>query len=81
VYHNFVGIDISKNGFHVAIYGNSKVTQFSNSMKGFKEFEKVNKQILADALIVLEATGGYESALLNYLQSNHIVTRHVKMYH
>jgi transposase len=50
-------------------------------MKGFKEFEKVNKQILADALIVLEATGGYESALLNYLQSNHIVTRHVKMYH
>jgi transposase len=72
VYHNFVGIDISKNEFHVAIYGNSKVTQFDNTLAGFKAFKKANLQILSNALVVLEATGGYEAALVKYLQDSQI---------
>lgn len=72
MYHNFVGIDISKNEFHVAIYGMGKVTIFNNNHAGFKDFNKANKQILANALVVLEATGGYEAALLQYLQNNKI---------
>ena len=72
MYHNFVGIDISKNEFHVSVFGNSKVAQFDNSEKGFKNFVTTNKQILVNGLVVLEATGGYESALLNYLQNKNI---------
>lgn len=72
MYHNFFGVDISKDEFHVAIFGNSKVTQFDNSEKGFKEFVKTNKQILVNGFVVLEATGGYESSLLRYLQDERI---------
>jgi transposase len=72
VYHNFIGIDISKCEFHMAVYGNSKVTQFDNSEKGFEEFVNTNNQILNNGLVALEATGGYESSLLEYLQKNNI---------
>ena len=72
MYHNFIGIDISKDEFHVAVYGNNKVTQFANSEKGFVNFVNTNKQILNDGLVVLEATGGYESSLLNHLQKKKI---------
>lgn len=68
MYHNFIGIDVSKNEFHVAIHGNSNVKRFANTAIGFKAFKKANQPILADALVVLEATGGYEAALLKYLQ-------------
>jgi transposase len=72
VYHNFIGIDISKDEFHVAVFGNNAVTQFANSEKGFKDFAKVNKELLVNGLVVLEATGGYETALLNYCQNKKI---------
>jgi transposase len=72
VYHNFIGIDISKDEFHVAVFGNNTVTQFANSEKGFKDFAKANKEFLVNGLVVLEATGGYEAALLNYCQTKKI---------
>lgn len=72
LYHNFIGIDISKNEFHVAIHGSNKVTQFSNTAKGFQEFKQINQATLDDGFVVLEATGGYEAALLKYLSHNNI---------
>lgn len=72
MYHNFIGIDISKNDFHVAVYGNNKVVIFENTPNGFKDFIRTNNQDLANSLVVLEATGGYEAALVKYLQDNQI---------
>lgn len=64
MYHNFIGIDISKNEFHAALYGKNKVLKFGNNSEGFREFQREYQQILSESLIVLEATGGYESSLV-----------------
>ena len=72
MYHSFIGIDISKDEFHAAMYGNGKVTKFSNGHDGFLEFQKEYSQALPESLVVMEATGGYEAALANYLHKNNI---------
>lgn len=72
MYHNFIGIDISKNEFHAALYGKNKVLKFGNNAEGFREFQREYQQILSESLIVLEATGGYESSLANYLHDSNI---------
>lgn len=64
-----MGIDISKNEFHVAVHGNNTVIKFDYTKRGFIKFTKEYNKILAESLIVLEATGGYEARLLQYLHS------------
>lgn len=66
-YKFYVGIDVSKTILDVAISNNNSLLQFSNDETGFKELIKVlpNKK---HTLIVLEATGGYEKSVANYLR-------------
>lgn len=72
MYHNFIGIDISKDEFHVAVYGNSCVLRFHNNNDGFKKFATEYCKILTESIIVLETTGGYESAILDFLSKSSI---------
>jgi transposase len=59
---HFVGIDVSKDKFDVAIYGEKGCTQAANNKKGIA---KLVKQMMNwSQLIVVEATGGYEEALV-----------------
>lgn len=69
MYHFYVGIDIGKDAFVVAIHGAKKVMNYANNRKGFVKLCKENKQVLSEALIVLETTGGYEAELIYYLQA------------
>lgn len=59
----FVGIDVSKDKLDVAILGQKTVTQSTNTRRGIagliRQMQKLNPE-----LIVVEATGGYEEALV-----------------
>ncbi len=69
MYQNFIGIDISKNDFYVGIHIGNEVNSFPNSTKGFTAFHKTHRKYLENGLVVLETTGGYEKALIRYLQN------------
>jgi transposase len=58
----YVGIDISKDSLDMAIHGSKKQYQFTNDASGIK---KLCKELLKlqPALVVFEATGGYEMPL------------------
>ena len=64
LYTNFIGLDIGKFNFVVAVHGNKKTKEYENSSCGIKEFLKDYEKILPSSLCVLEATGGYEMRLL-----------------
>lgn len=64
LYTNFIGLDIGKFNFVVAVHGNKKTEEYENSPCGIKEFLKGYKDILPNSLCVLETTGGYEMRLL-----------------
>ncbi len=64
-YTYYIGIDVSKDWFDVAVHSKAaKPQRFQNRGGGFAAFVSEYKEILSDSLIVLEATGGYETALL-----------------
>ena len=69
-----LGIDSSKKTFDVALLNNHKVNtkKFSNDSKGFSTLKQwlVSKSI-HDAHACMEATGGYEVSLAEYLYGNH----------
>ena len=58
-----VGIDVGKAALDVAIEGVTGVTRFANSLSGIRKLVR-KLQGLDDPRIVVEATGGYEDALL-----------------
>ena len=65
---HFIGIDISKEHFDAALHGAAaKPLRFANSGEGFAAFKAAFSESLKGALVVLEATGGYEAALLAFL--------------
>ena len=64
-YTYYFCFDISKDTFDVAVYEKAeKPVCFSNSKQGFSAFFKDFEAILLKSFVVLEATGGYERALL-----------------
>lgn len=63
-YTNFVGIDIGKMSFIVSIHNKKAVSEYSNDWKGISKFIRENKNKLAEGLVILEATGGYEMELV-----------------
>lgn len=63
-YTNFIGIDIGKFEFVVAIHGEKNVRVYDNTPLGIDQFLKKYKKLLPNALCVLEPTGGYEMRLL-----------------
>ncbi len=67
-YIHFIGIDVSKEWFDVAVHARAaKPQRFPNSGAGFAAFAKRFAAELPQALVVLESTGGYESALIAVL--------------
>jgi len=82
-YNNFIGIDIGKFNFVVAIYGRKLFKEYENTPSGIEKFINEFAEELPTALCVLEPTGGYELGLLLALcERNYAVhrahTRHVK---
>lgn len=55
----YVGIDISKDSLEVAVHGVDQQWQFTNDTSGIRDLRKMLVK-LKPALIVFEATGGYE---------------------
>lgn len=70
----FIGIDISKNTMD--IYCNNKDIKVPNNQKGLAKLYSVLKQEIKDsneiALVVCEATGGYEQKLVKFLLEKNI---------
>ncbi|WP_244947446.1 IS110 family transposase [Allofrancisella inopinata] len=73
MYHNFIGIDISKNDFVVAIHAKKKTFKYLNNLTGFDELLSDHPILKDNSFVVLETTGGYEKALLEYLIAKNIV--------
>lgn len=63
-YQNFVGIDIGKYSFVVSVFGQKTSIEYENNAEGIVNFLEAYKAILPDAICIIEATGGYELALL-----------------
>lgn len=68
MYQYNIGIDVGKDEFVVAIYPTKKTYSYSNQRQGFELFFEEHKPVLKEGLIVLENTGGYEYALLKFLE-------------
>lgn len=82
-YTSFIGIDIGKLTFFVAVHGQKTVKEYENTPSGINQFIKDFKKTLSTSLCILETTGGYEMRLLLALCANHYAihranTRHVK---
>jgi transposase len=69
-YESFIGIDIGKYSFFVAVHGNKKIDEYDNTPSGIAEFIRVYKKHLIKGLCILETTGGYEMGLLLTLCSH-----------
>jgi transposase len=63
-YTNFIGLDIGKFNFVVAVHGRKETKEYENNSIGIKLFLKDHKSILLTSLCILETTGGYETRLL-----------------
>ena len=72
VYNNFIGIDIGKSEFISSLNKHDKINSYKNNHKGFQKFFSDHKPHLANSLVVLETTGGHESACLNFLLDNNV---------
>ncbi|MBI5953158.1 MAG: IS110 family transposase [Chloroflexi bacterium] len=59
----FVGIDVAKDKLDIAVLGEKKASQVTNDEKGITSLVK-KMQKLAPDLIVVEATGGYQRAVV-----------------
>jgi transposase len=59
----YIGIDVSKDTLDVAMLGKKPIVQFANTKKGITKLVQHMKH-LKPKLIVVEATGGYEEALV-----------------
>jgi transposase len=60
---HYVGIDMSKDWFDVAILGQKSTKQLANTKRGIRELVRWMSQVQPQ-FIVVEATGGYEEALV-----------------
>ena len=59
----FVGIDVAKEKLDIAVLGEKKASQVANEEKGIAKLIE-QMQALAPELIVVEATGGYQRAVV-----------------
>ena len=60
---DYIGIDVSKDSLDVAVLGEKAMMQVPNTKRGFTKLMKQMRE-LKPKLIVVEATGGYEEALV-----------------
>ena len=59
----YVGVDISKERLDLAVCGEKNTTQVAHTNKGIVQIAK-QMRVWKPNLIVVEATGGYEAALV-----------------
>jgi transposase len=64
-----VGIDVSKAVLDVAVLPSGEVLEFANDASGIEELSQRLQSLAAD-LVVMEATGGYETAVATALVAN-----------
>ena len=64
VYNNYVGIDIGKFSFVVALHGQRQTKEYDNDSSGIQDFMKDYHKYLSNGLCILETTGGYEMRLV-----------------
>ena len=69
-YHFNIGVDIAKQKFDVS-FGDQRMASFENNLDGFKRLLKELKN-KSETRVVMEATGGYEKPLAQFLQSQGI---------
>lgn len=72
VYNSFVGLDIGKFSFVVAVHGDKYTKEYDNDTNGIIQFQKDYNKILKDSLCILETTGGYEMNILLSLSADSI---------
>ena len=63
---NYVGIDVSKDRLDVAMLGEERVWQVNNTQEGIAQLVQ-RMEALQPELIVVEATGGYQRAVVEGL--------------
>ncbi|MDP3268625.1 MAG: IS110 family transposase [Legionella sp.] len=63
----YIGIDVSKTKLDVFILPNKKYMQFTNDVCGIEKLLNKVQQLFSNALLVMEATGGYEAPLSHEL--------------
>ncbi len=68
-----IGVDVSSRTFETSLGAEAaKTAQFPNDKAGFAAFAAWCGDALADALVVCEATGGYEAALVGFLVARRV---------
>jgi len=75
-YTHFVGIDIAKNKADVA-WHDGKKEQIPNTPAGVEGFLASHAEALKNALVVVEATGGYELLLIHALVARGVAVHRV----
>ena len=69
----YVGIDVSKSSFDLAVHGTARVTTFAMTCPGIsKAINEIHNK--GTALVALESTGGYEKPLVKALAHKGIPT-------
>ena len=63
---HYVGIDVTKDKLDVTVWGEKGCAEFPNSKRGIARLVK-QMLVLVPGLIVVEATGGYEAAVVTAL--------------
>lgn len=64
LYTHFVGVDIGKFSFVVAVQGQKHTKEYNQDASGIKSFINEYKKYLSQGLCILETTGGYEMRLI-----------------
>lgn len=72
--YQFVGVDVAKDKFDVALEINNKFRQecFSNDKKGYQAFSKWLDKLTTQPWVCMEATGHYSELIADYLSSKQI---------
>ena len=73
----YVGVDVSKNHLDVALAGSNKSQRFKNTPEGCQQLINSFTKKGRISLVILEASGGYESTLLRDLEGKKIAFRQV----
>ena len=63
----YFGIDVSKRSLHIAQWGEKEVTKYENDIGGITTMVEELSRAPGVALIVIEASGGFEKALVGEL--------------
>ena len=73
--YNFVGIDIAKDKFDVALKSNDRFIRavFNNNISGFNKLEVWLKKHTSKPWVCLEATGSYSESVAEFLASKNII--------